>query len=516
MKIIKILLILFVLFSIGYSSVLETKASSRVDTYTTNVDTYVDSSQPTTEHNSSTSLRIGYNATSGKKERAILNIPATFVSGMTTIHSASLNLWMTSCTAPSVTLAIMRATSSWNGYTTWNTQPTFNGMVTRTSVCNVSHWANFYIEDIVREWVAGQPNYGLVINGPESGSTTWWREFSSEDSSYAPQLVVNYTYTPTIPVASNVAVSSITKTEATITWNTNIESSSPVALNTNSNPYYDWEGANNHGTSHTVKITGLSPGIQYTFRLPYYEQIEKTTYYYTDWRSFTTTSDTQVATNPSTSTNPPSTNESPSTHTGSTSRQSTSTSTTSTATKTKDVVKAVDTSIPTPIFEYALKNDQKITPSENLTIESLKTDKLNIVGKSFAGAKLVLTAGEKAFTTTSVTDGGWQINFAGSELAKGEYDIKIQAQDEQKKLGSKEVVIFKLLIGEDSQDLITLRRETQKNNSNWFIKLPQWQRYLLYWGALVLLVGLFIGVYSFIKKLKSKKSSIVRKKGNQK
>jgi hypothetical protein len=158
-----------------------------------------------------------------------------------------------------------------------------------------------------------------------------------------------------------------------------------------------------------------------------------------------------------------------------------------------------------PTFDYALKNEEQIMPAENLSIEMIKTDTLDVVGKSFPSAKLVLTAEDKAFTATANAEGVWQITFSGNDLDNGRYNIKIQAQDEQKQLGSEEVALFSLLVGENSENISALRQEQKNNILNWINSRPLWLRRLLALGAIIILVALAVGIHFLVSKIRNRK-----------
>jgi len=81
------------------------------------------------------------------------------------------------------------------------------------------------------------------------------------------------------PVITNIATSNITQTGVTITWTTDIVSTSRVIYDTTSHPDITGQTAPNFGyaastatdsnkvTSHSVTLSGLNPGTKYYFRV---------------------------------------------------------------------------------------------------------------------------------------------------------------------------------------------------------------------------------------------------------
>ncbi len=82
---------------------------------------------------------------------------------------------------------------------------------------------------------------------------------------------VTYTATGTVstdctpPVISNVAVTNLTGTTATVTWTTNESANSRVTYGTSIPPGTNRDDLGNYVTSHSVNLTGLTPCSQYYF-----------------------------------------------------------------------------------------------------------------------------------------------------------------------------------------------------------------------------------------------------------
>ncbi len=101
-------------------------------------------------------------------------------------------------------------------------------------------------------------------------STTYDFEVISTNSSNATATSTNYTFQTSAPVAappviSNIQTSAITATSVTITWTTDQASNSEVNYGA-TNVYGSTTGPDsNYVTSHSVTLTGLTPGATYNF-----------------------------------------------------------------------------------------------------------------------------------------------------------------------------------------------------------------------------------------------------------
>jgi len=271
-------------------------------------DSTVDSSNPTTNYGTGTSLAAGwYDATPPNPDQALrflIKFDLTAIPSNATINSATLGLylWWGSGTPGLNWLIAGQNSGSWTEYgVNWNNRPGYFTNV-RSTIDTLQGWKTFNVKPIVSEWVAGtKANYGFQVLDGESGNT-WYRYFNSREySSNKPYLLVNYTLPDTTPpTISNAAVSEITKNSAKITWSTDENSTSYVDYGL-TNAYGTTAGQDDNITSHAVTLSGLSAGQLFHFRVRSKDAAnnEAASGDYT----FTTTADTSSGTNANVSTN---------------------------------------------------------------------------------------------------------------------------------------------------------------------------------------------------------------------
>jgi hypothetical protein len=85
-----------------------------------------------------------------------------------------------------------RITSSWSeGSVTWNNRPSYGSSYGSRSIVHGDWgWYEFDVTNLVKSWYGGTyANHGIMLRGPE---VLGWRGFSTRESSYRPQLVVEY------------------------------------------------------------------------------------------------------------------------------------------------------------------------------------------------------------------------------------------------------------------------------------------------------------------------------------
>ncbi|MEV4181203.1 DNRLRE domain-containing protein [Streptosporangium canum] len=125
------------------------------------------------------------------------------------ILNADLRPWnyrSHACGAEEGDIVVRRITSSWSvNSLSWSNQPTVttSGQGTKGSAvgdhCSgdlTSRDVYYTIEDIVRDWASGQPNYGLQVGALYEGGVINWREFRSANytdfDGHPPYLYVKY------------------------------------------------------------------------------------------------------------------------------------------------------------------------------------------------------------------------------------------------------------------------------------------------------------------------------------
>jgi hypothetical protein len=112
--------------------------------------------------------------------------------------------------------------------------------------------------------------HGVVLTGLNPGTTYYFRAESTDANGHTGASTV-YTFTTTgqpaspAPVITNVTVSGITTTGATITWNT--DQAATTQVNYGATTSYGSSSPLNSSlqTSHSVTLTGLTPGTTYDY-----------------------------------------------------------------------------------------------------------------------------------------------------------------------------------------------------------------------------------------------------------
>jgi cysteine-rich repeat protein len=136
-------------------------------------------------------------------------------------------------------------------------------------------------------------NHGLGLTGLAEGTLYYFQACSANASNQqtctAAQTFTTLDETP--PVISNVQVTGITGTSATVTWTTDENATTFVDWDTDGAPYSSVNGAATPlTTSHSVTLTGLSAGTVYHYRVRSADASDNTRF--TDDAIFTTTSTT--------------------------------------------------------------------------------------------------------------------------------------------------------------------------------------------------------------------------------
>lgn len=168
----------------------------------------------------------------------------------------------------------------------------------------------------------------------------------------------------------------------------------------------------------------------------------------------------------------------------------------------------VDASIQSPVLTTVKKNGKEIktTPKERVgSLEIKQSDSLELVGTSFANAKVVIFIGDVAFETTANTEGKWSTVTDNSKLKTGEYSVQAQAQRDGK--GSEKVTFFKLKVAEVK---VAQTKEQKQSNArtNLFVALGI--------VLILFLIGVLINIrhHYLLKIKKSISKNKETKKGN--
>lgn len=156
----------------------------------------------------------------------------------------------------------------------------------------------------------------------------------------------------------------------------------------------------------------------------------------------------------------------------------------------------VDASIQAPVLTSVKKNNEEVNLSEGSTIEINQKDSLEILGTSFANAKIVVFIGDIAFETTADAEGKWSVVLDNSKVNISEYTVQAQAQKDGK--GSEKTNLFQLKKVETK----TVATKSEKKNYNTvFIVFGVLGAVLL----LLILIGTLLNLkYHWIQKVTKK------------
>jgi hypothetical protein len=159
----------------------------------------------------------------------------------------------------------------------------------------------------------------------------------------------------------------------------------------------------------------------------------------------------------------------------------------------------VDSSIQAPVLTSVKKNDKEIKTTLKEGVSSLEinqNDSLELIGTSFASARVVVFIGDIAFESTAGADGVWSVILDNKKVAYGENQVQAQAQKDGR--GSEKVDFFKLKKTEEKQ---VITKSQKKNNNNLLIILGISGAALL----LLILTGVLLNIkYHWVQKLAKK------------
>jgi len=190
-------MLVVIIFCAILSGVHEVIASTIVVIRTSNVDSYVESSTPTTNYGTSTRLKVDPKTVSIK--RSLLSFDLSKIPPGQVIVQAVLSLYLSTPPSTIRILEVHRITANWTERgVTWNNQPSFQ--TTPTSITNVGviiSWVNWTVTtDIAAGYSNPSQWFGFTIKDSQEpiqagGSLL---DFNSGDGSapLRPQLSVIY------------------------------------------------------------------------------------------------------------------------------------------------------------------------------------------------------------------------------------------------------------------------------------------------------------------------------------
>ena len=153
---------------------------------------------PNVNLGSTTDMWAGYDVCldpDGEIARSLIRFDVSSLPANVCIGKATLRVRLvTSCDyeGASRTITTYRITSSWSeSSVTWNNRPgSGNSYGSRSIVHGAWGWYEFNVTNLVKAWYSKTyANYGIMLRGPE---VLGWRGFGTRESSYRPQLVIEY------------------------------------------------------------------------------------------------------------------------------------------------------------------------------------------------------------------------------------------------------------------------------------------------------------------------------------
>jgi hypothetical protein len=160
-------------------------------------DTYVSEYYSTAAYGGNTRFYIGTGDALGKRNRAFIIFDLGLIPNNAIINSATLSIYGNAGYNKQVD--IHKLTGAWDDTTTWNTHPSFDptpsASFTRAAAAGS---ISVDITTLVREWVNGALNYGLLLKNTDESLLSSNDGYNSfDDSSNQPTLTIDYTVPPT-------------------------------------------------------------------------------------------------------------------------------------------------------------------------------------------------------------------------------------------------------------------------------------------------------------------------------
>jgi len=160
-------------------------------------DTYVASSNPTTNYGGATTIQTYWDETDPTRRRGLIEFDLSSIPAGAVISSAILEL-MVSVNGFSPIVYLYRAITNWIENTvTWNTQPGISDLLISSIPPGPGNWHSFDITIAVQNWFTGiWSNQGMMLKLAETGALVVYAHYYSSDfatSTSRPKLTINYT-----------------------------------------------------------------------------------------------------------------------------------------------------------------------------------------------------------------------------------------------------------------------------------------------------------------------------------
>ncbi len=203
-----IAILLLILASAELSGIHELAASTINTIHTSNADSYIQSSTPTSNYGTSTKLKVDPKTVSAK--RTLLSFDLSSIPSGQVIVQAILSLYLTIPPSTSRVLEIHRVTANWTELgVTWNNQPSLLTTPTSTNASGTNAtWISWIVTtDIALGYANPSQWFGFTIKDSQETiqSGGFLLDFTSREAavSLRPQLTVIYALQiPEIPLWS--------------------------------------------------------------------------------------------------------------------------------------------------------------------------------------------------------------------------------------------------------------------------------------------------------------------------
>lgn len=169
-------------------------------------DTYVSKRLKSTNYNSSTHSRVGWNS-STDLTRSYIRHTLQSINGC--VISARYHAYGDTTYTSSAQVGLYRVLGDWSASTlTWNNKPSCDETtcISETTPKPVNHkdWYSWNMTSLVSKWYNGTyPNYGFMLRMQDEGTSfKFYRRFVSSNGSPKPYFVVDYSAVPSAPSVS--------------------------------------------------------------------------------------------------------------------------------------------------------------------------------------------------------------------------------------------------------------------------------------------------------------------------